>query len=78
MPSGPAIRFRAVPPSIEVKLVCPSARLAAIPVVKGGELGAFEMGSTVILAFEPGRASLDARVAPGARLRVGEAIGGPG
>ncbi len=48
-----------------------------IPVAKGGELGAFEMGSTVILLFEPGRVRLDARLAPGARVRVGAAIGGP-
>jgi phosphatidylserine decarboxylase len=48
-----------------------------LPVEKGQELGAFEMGSTVILAFEPGRVALDERVAPGARLRVGERIAGP-
>jgi len=47
-----------------------------IPVEKGRELGAFEMGSTVILLFEPGRVALDRRVAAGARLRVGEKIGG--
>jgi len=47
-----------------------------IPVEKGQELGAFEMGSTVILAFEPGRVALAPSVAPGARVRVGEAIGG--
>jgi phosphatidylserine decarboxylase len=45
-----------------------------IPVVKGAELGAFEMGSTVILLFEPGRAAL--QLAPGQRVRVGERIGG--
>jgi phosphatidylserine decarboxylase len=45
-----------------------------IPVEKGGELGAFEMGSTVVLLFEPGRAAL--RLASGQRVRVGEAIGG--
>jgi phosphatidylserine decarboxylase len=49
-----------------------------IPVEKGQELGAFEMGSTVILAFEPGRVALDARIAPGARLRVGERIASRG
>ncbi len=49
---------------------------APIPVVKGQELGAFEMGSTVILLFEPGRVALAPRLAPGARVRVGEAIGG--
>ncbi len=46
-----------------------------IPVEKGAELGAFEMGSTVILLFEPGRVRLDPTV--GARVRVGQAIGGP-
>ena len=46
-----------------------------IPVQKGQELGAFEMGSTVILLFEPGRVRLDPRLVPGARVRVGEAIG---
>lgn len=48
-----------------------------IRVQKGQELGAFEMGSTVILLFEPGKLHLDPRVGPGARLRVGERIGGP-
>lgn len=48
-----------------------------IPVEKGQELGAFEMGSTVILMFEPGRVRLDARLAAGARVRVGEPIGAP-
>jgi phosphatidylserine decarboxylase len=48
-----------------------------VAVQKGSELGAFEMGSTVILLFEPGRVALSAAAAPGARVRVGEAIGGP-
>jgi phosphatidylserine decarboxylase len=46
-----------------------------LPVEKGQELGAFEMGSTVILLFEPGKVRLDVRLVPGARVRVGEAIG---
>jgi len=46
-----------------------------IPVEKGAELGAFEMGSTVILLFEPGRVALSPSVVPGARVRVGEPIG---
>jgi len=46
-----------------------------LPVEKGEELGAFEMGSTVILLFEAGRVRLDPRLVPGARVRVGEAIG---
>ncbi len=59
----------------------PRARIAArtyetpLPVQKGQELGAFEMGSTVILVFEPGRVRLDPRLAAGARVRVGEPIG---
>ena len=48
-----------------------------IAVEKGQELGAFEMGSTVILLFEEGRAELSPSLAPGVRVRVGEAIGGP-
>jgi phosphatidylserine decarboxylase len=48
---------------------------APIAVEKGQELGAFEMGSTVILLFEPGRMHLDPRLAPGAAVRVGERIG---
>ena len=47
-----------------------------IPVEKGRELGAFEMGSTVIVLGEPGKAELRRDLAEGARLRVGEAIGG--
>ena len=50
---------------------------APIPVEKGGELGAFELGSTVIVLLEPGRAELREELREGARVRVGEAIGGP-
>lgn len=45
-----------------------------LPAVKGGELGAFEMGSTVILLFERGSVRLDVRADQ--RVRVGEPIGG--
>jgi phosphatidylserine decarboxylase len=48
---------------------------APVEVAKGAELGAFEMGSTVILLFEPGRVRLDPRLVAGARVRVGEPIG---
>jgi phosphatidylserine decarboxylase len=50
---------------------------APVAVEKGAELGAFEMGSTVVLVFEPGRVALDPAVGPGARVRMGQAIGGP-
>jgi phosphatidylserine decarboxylase len=49
-----------------------------LPVEKGQELGCFEMGSTVILVFEPGRVVLEPRLAPGVEVRVGEPIGGKG
>ncbi len=48
-----------------------------IPVAKGAELGAFEMGSTVILLLEPGRAAFREDLVEGSRLRVGERLAGP-
>jgi phosphatidylserine decarboxylase len=44
-------------------------------VAKGGELGRFEMGSTVILLFEPGRVTWDETLVPEAVLRMGQRIG---
>jgi phosphatidylserine decarboxylase len=46
------------------------------PIEKGGELGRFEMGSTVILLFEPGRVVWDDRLVAGATVRMGQRIGG--
>lgn len=56
----------------------PSARdyRVPMPVEKGRELGAFEMGSTVILLLEPGRAALSPDLKEGVHVRVGEPIGG--
>jgi phosphatidylserine decarboxylase len=45
------------------------------PVEKGGELGVFEMGSTVILLFEKGRVKWDPQLAPEAVVRMGRRIG---
>lgn len=45
------------------------------PIAKGEELGVFEMGSTVILLFEPGRVELDARLTEDAPVKLGEPIG---
>jgi len=46
-----------------------------IPVKKGAELGVFEMGSTVILLFETGRARWDASLVPESVVRMGRRIG---
>ncbi len=46
-----------------------------MPVKKGDELGAFEMGSTVILLFAKGRARWEPSLVPEARVRMGERIG---
>ncbi|MEK7706014.1 MAG: archaetidylserine decarboxylase [Myxococcota bacterium] len=46
----------------------------AVRVVKGDELGAFELGSTVVFVAERGALTLDA-CAPGTAVRVGERIG---
>ncbi|MBM7116493.1 archaetidylserine decarboxylase [Archangium primigenium] len=47
----------------------------AIAVEKGGELGRFEMGSTVILLFEPGRVKWAESLVPEAVVRLGSRIG---
>jgi len=46
-----------------------------IPIERGGELGMFEMGSTVILLFEKGRARWVPELVPEATLRMGQRIG---
>jgi len=46
------------------------------PVARGAELGRFEMGSTVILLFEPGRVVWDDWLVAGAAVRMGQRIGG--
>jgi phosphatidylserine decarboxylase len=50
--------------------------LPPLPVEKGAELGRFEMGSTVILLFEPGRVVWDDRLVANATVRMGQRIGG--
>jgi phosphatidylserine decarboxylase len=41
---------------------------------KGDELGRFNMGSTVVLLFQNGRATFDPSLATGSTLRMGQAI----
>jgi phosphatidylserine decarboxylase len=48
-----------------------------LPVKKGDELGVFEMGSTVIVIFEPKKVSLLASLQAGVVVRMGQPIGGP-
>ncbi|MBX7099971.1 MAG: archaetidylserine decarboxylase [Myxococcaceae bacterium] len=46
-----------------------------IAVEKGGELGMFEMGSTVILLAPPGKVRWEPGLTPSATLRLGQRIG---
>lgn len=46
------------------------------PVERGVELGRFEMGSTVIVLFEPGQVVWDDWLVAGATVRMGQRIGG--
>ncbi len=48
--------------------------LGGRPVARGDELGAFRLGSTVVMIFEPGAASLSVLAADGA-VRFGERLG---
>jgi len=52
-------------------------RLAAPPTLldKGAELGRFNMGSTVILLFEPNRARWQSGVQAGRLVRLGQSLG---
>jgi phosphatidylserine decarboxylase len=52
------------------RLPCPPTTLA-----KGAELGRFNMGSTVILLFEPNRARWLPQVRAGAVVRLGQSLG---
>jgi phosphatidylserine decarboxylase len=46
-----------------------------ITLAKGAELGRFNMGSTVILLFEPGRARWHPSVRAGCTVRLGQSLG---
>jgi phosphatidylserine decarboxylase len=62
--------------------ITPAARrtIAHIPgrdilLDKGAELGRFNMGSTVIVLFQPGRARWRATLEAGRSVRLGECLG---
>ncbi len=48
---------------------------AAVALRKGAECARFNMGSTVILLFEPGRFALAPAIGPGTPVRMGQPIG---
>ena len=43
---------------------------------RGAEMGRFNLGSTVVLLFEPGRVQLDETLVPGSKVRLGQRLGG--
>jgi phosphatidylserine decarboxylase len=62
--------------------ITPAARrvIARVPsppttLQKGAELGRFNMGSTVVLLFEPNRARWDAQLRAGSVVRLGQSLG---
>jgi phosphatidylserine decarboxylase len=46
-----------------------------IQIARGGEMGRFYLGSTVILLFGPGAVALDGNLQPGESIRQGESLG---
>lgn len=63
------IRVRGVPPAHE------GAPPQPLHFERGGELGRFEMGSTIVLLWPAGRATPAEALEPGSPLRLGEPIG---
>jgi phosphatidylserine decarboxylase len=45
-----------------------------VPIAKGAELGVFDMGSTVVVCFAPGRAQLSPRLVVGEAVELGSAL----
>ena len=62
-------------PRVACQLSLPSSPGAPLSLRKGDELGRFNMGSTVILLFPPGRIAWDTSLVPGRVLRMGQSIG---
>jgi phosphatidylserine decarboxylase len=52
------------------------AKGSEIEVSKGDEIGAFHLGSTIVLVFSKGMAELD-RFEPGTKIKMGQRIAGP-
>ena len=47
----------------------------AVELEAGEEMGAFLLGSTVVLLFEPGRVEWLDELGPGSPVRMGQALG---
>jgi phosphatidylserine decarboxylase len=65
------IRTNRVFRRLEEKLFAPEER---VPVSAGAELGAFHLGSTIVLLFQKGMITFDS-IAPGTKIRMGARIG---
>ena len=62
--------FTPHPKQIQVRECDPPARIS-----KGGELGIFHLGSTVIVLFPPDQVTWTPQLTSGAPVRMGECIG---
>ena len=60
--------------SLQVRDFSPATG-APVELARGSEMGRFNMGSTVILLFAPGRAEWSGELAPDRAVRMGQAIG---
>ena len=63
------------PPHGHRILTRPAPDNPAVELARGAEMGRFNMGSTVILLFPPGRIDWSADLDAGRHLRMGEALG---
>lgn len=66
---------RVTPPHRRAHRTWRYAGAEAVVLGRGEEMGRFNMGSTVVVVLARGRARWDARLAPGARVAMGQEIG---
>jgi phosphatidylserine decarboxylase len=63
------------PVKAQRQLVGASAEDQSLRLERGAEMGRFNLGSTVILLFEPGRVRWEETLAPGQKVRLGQRLG---
>ena len=68
-----SIRLKFLDVLLHLRYRGPNRMACDVPIVKGAEMGWFEHGSTIIVFAPPG-VSLCARIAEGARIRMGEGL----